>query len=117
VQPQPTHTFYVSYEHASAYAVGERYVSVLLLLRTIGSDRTATFEDIMAWEMAIRRDFHYHFQIDGIPVAYVTENNEYITSRYWAGVPLVYAETPNLKLQGDGTGRALSHRPHDRGAI
>jgi transmembrane 9 superfamily protein 2/4 len=53
---------------------------------------TAAFSQT-AWRDAIRRDFRYNFMVDGMPVALTSENDVYVTTRYWGGVPLGVTDT------------------------
>jgi len=39
-------------------------------------------------ELAIRNAYHQNWLLDGLPAASLLENDEYIVTRYWQGVPL-----------------------------
>ena len=40
------------------------------------------------WQDAIREDYHYNVEIDGMPTAVSEENDRELTTRYWGGSPL-----------------------------
>jgi transmembrane 9 superfamily protein 2/4 len=40
------------------------------------------------WQDAIREDYHYNIEVDGMPVAIQQEDDFKVTTRYWGGAPL-----------------------------
>jgi hypothetical protein len=57
-------------------------------LGVLDLSETVDADDAAAWTSAIFRDFRLNFLVDNMPVAYVVENDQFVTKRYTGGVPV-----------------------------